>query len=82
MDAVLVSHGDQDASVSGAHDDHGDEEEIRPGKESEMRCLALAAVSWSRQARPRSALSSNTSLSSHLSLGAGKLFSEHNQPFE
>ena len=77
----MVSHDDdQDASVRGAHDDHDDDDDdeirIGPGKESEMRSLAaLAVVSWCRQARPHSALSSNTSFSSHLSLGAGKIIS-------
>ena len=75
----MVSHDDdQDASVRGAHDDDDDDDEISrgPGKESEMRSLAvLAVVSWCRQARPHSALSSNTSFSSHLSLGAGKIIS-------
>ena len=76
----MVSHDDdQDASVRGAHDDHDDDAEIRigPGKESEMRrsLAALAVVSWCRQARPHSALSSNTSFSSHLSLGAGQIIS-------
>ena len=72
----MVSHDDDDASVRGAHDDDDDEIRIGPGKESEMRSLAaLAVVSWCRQARPHSALSSNTSFSSHLSLGAGKIIS-------
>ena len=82
----MVSHdGDQDASVSGAHDDHDDDdEEIRPGKESEMRqCLAaLAAVSWSRQASP-TPLCHPAPVSLHTChLESGKLFSEHNQSFE
>ena len=71
----MVSHDDdQDASVRGAHDDDDDEIRIGPGKESEMR-RSLAVVSWCRQARPHSALSSNTSFSSHLSLGAGQIIS-------
>lgn len=60
-----------------------------PGKESEMGCLCgLAAwappVSWSRSphSRPHSALSSNTSFSSHLSLGKLFSISEHNKSFE